>query len=62
MDTIMTIPLSQTTYDFWDMTIILTENNEISEVGFKVSNDIIEVQVPKDETDKALSIVNLQLH
>tara|TARA_Y100001970_G_C13948140_1_gene706788 strand:- start:63 stop:248 length:186 start_codon:yes stop_codon:yes gene_type:complete len=58
MNTIMTIPLSQSTYDFWDLTIILTENDDVSEVGLKVSNDVMEVQVPKDETDKALEIIN----
>ena len=58
MTTIMTLPLNQTVYDFWDSTIPLTENGDISEVGFKVGSDLIEVQVPKGEADKALEILD----
>ena len=57
MKTVMTIPLTQTVYDFWDMTIPLTENGDVSEVGFKVGEDTIEVQVPDDEVDVALNIL-----
>ncbi len=57
MKTVMTIPLIQTVYDFWDMTIPLTENEAVSEVGFKVCDDAIEVQVPDDEVDVALNIL-----
>ena len=57
MKTIMTIPLTQTTYDFWDQTIPLTENGDVSEVGFKVCGDAIKVQVPDDEVDVALNIL-----
>ena len=57
MKTVMTIPLIQTVYDFWDMTIPLTENGDVSEVGFKVGEDTIEVQVPDDEVDVALNIL-----
>lgn len=57
MKTVMTIPLTQTVYDFWDMTIPLTENGDVSEVGFKVGDEVIEVQVPDDEVDVALNIL-----
>ena len=57
MKTILTIPITHTVYDFWDLTIPLTENGEVSEVGFKVSSDLIEVQVPEGEADKALEIL-----
>ena len=57
MKTVMTLPMNQTVYDFWDLTIPLTENGEISEVGFKVGSDVIEVQVPDEETSKALTIL-----
>ena len=57
MKTILTIPISHTVYDFWDLTIPLTESGEVSEVGFKVSSDVIEVQVPEGESSKALEIL-----
>ena len=57
MKTIMTIPLTQTVYDFWDMTIPLTENGDVSEGGFKVCGYAIEVQVPDDQVYVALDIL-----
>ena len=53
MKTIMIIPITQTVYDFWDQTIPLTESDSVSEVGFKVREDCIEVQVKEDEVEKA---------
>ena len=57
MKTVMTIPTTQTVYDFWDMAIPLTENGDVSEVGFKVSADVIEVQVPDGELEVALKVL-----
>lgn len=57
MTTILTIPQTTKVYDFWDATIPLTEN-KISEVGFKVSSGLIQVQVPEDEVEKALEILS----
>jgi hypothetical protein len=57
MKTVMTIPITQTVYDFWDMTIPLVEDGDVSEVGFKVNSDVIEVQVPDGELEAALKVL-----
>ena len=59
MKTIMIIPITQTVYDFWDQTIPLTESDSVSEVGFKVREDCIEVQVKEDEVEKAKDALTL---
>lgn len=59
MKTIMIIPITQTVYDFWDQTIPLTESDSVSEVGFKVREDCIEVQVKEDEVEKAKEALTL---